>query len=203
MRNGAGRNHPPYRYFDSPGNSPAPVAAFRTASAADSQTRTTSTNFCRILRPGGVKDWRWGGRWLARQRVRFAGGEWRRRNAVRVGRQDPFTRLLVARSSAFCLVAAAGVMLGRDQRQPGAGRSRFGLRGTAEGRQHAENRDICGEYADSNRSDDGYADNDGHQERNHDPPIPGNVVFCPGRGWALRPSAARILNLTCVDAPRC
>ena len=142
-----------------------------------------------------------GGGW--RQRVRFAGGEWRRRNAVRVGRQDPFTRLLVARSSAFCLVAAAGVMLGRDQRQPGAGRSRFRLRGTAEGRQDAENRDICGEYADSNRSDDGYADNDGHQERNHDPPIPGNVVFCPGRGWALRPSAARILNLTCVDAPRC
>jgi hypothetical protein len=151
---------------------------------------------------GADNDWRWGEQWLPHASWYLPGdGEWRRPKAVRVGREAPLIRLPVERRPALCSVAA-GVMLRRDQQQPWAGRSWFRLRRAAEGRQDGENRDIRRDNADSKRSDDGYAENDRHEERNHGQPILSNVA-CLRHGWTLGLPAARVPNLTRVDALRC
>jgi hypothetical protein len=60
------------------------------------------------------------------------------------------------------------VVLGRDQDQPRASRGRLRLWRAAEGCKDAKNGNVGGENAKSNGSDDGEAENDGHQDRNHE-----------------------------------
>ena len=62
---------------------------------------------------------------------------------------------------------AAGVVLIGYQNQARAGRGWFWARGLAEGAQYCENCDVRGEDSEADRGDNGEAEDDGHQERDH------------------------------------
>jgi hypothetical protein len=75
-------------------------------------------------------------------------------------------------------LVAAGVVLGRNQNQPGAARIHLRLRLVAERVQDADDGGICGENAQTNGRDDSNEKDDGHNNRDHDQPTSKKSRIC-------------------------
>ena len=103
-------------------------------------------------------------------------------------------------------LVAAGVVLVRNQDQARAGGSGLGAGRLTEGAQDAENCDIGGENAEADGGDDGEAEDDRHQKRNHGLKILLNLSNEAGHSesFAVQSESFKssVFNLTCVDAPR-
>ena len=76
-------------------------------------------------------------------------------------------------------LVAAGVVLRRNQGQARA--SRFSLPGAAERGEDCEDRGVGGDDAETDRGDDGEAENNRHNQRNHDLPTLATFFFSTAR----------------------
>jgi len=89
-----------------------------------------------------------------------------------MGREKTIFVLRLCRRTAEggCLpmtLIAADVVLGRDEHQARAGWNRFGACGLAEGAQDSEDCDVGGQDSEADGGDNGEAEENGHQKRDH------------------------------------
>jgi hypothetical protein len=94
---------------------------------------------------------------------------------------------------------AAGVILGRHQNQPRTRFRRPHLRRRAARLQNADYRRISREYANPDGEDYREAENQRHEERNHDQ---STLLNCSNQMPRAQLSSMRFLQSTCVDACR-